>query len=303
MAASWRLRTPLLARRRGTGRVPRQKGRKVSPGPSRTALTHPRHWRPIPPLRGRKALLLHWRLGKYYLGRLCPEYHQERLLIKLCPAPRSTKAIHLKTAPQRGCGGGPGSHDSRLLQMIVSGPKERWQQQASHPSIELDARDLQDGDDGIHHGFTPPRRVDHINRSQGCVLSCTNCQEFEKVPTLCSQRQSVPVCGSTLRSRTRPIRVHKDHGGGSSLCPYSRGTSTHVSGRLAPPRVLSPGASHWLAPGPMLITRTDSQYSEVKLLPLEGFCLSRNKVPDSPLHLLSLEGLMEEAAGCHQEVP
>ena len=102
-----------------------------------------------------------------------------------------------------------------------------------------------------------------------------------------------------------PFVFTKIMGGGSSLCPYSRGTSTHVSGRLAPPRVLSPGvgASHWLTPGPMLITRTDSQYSEVKLLPLEGFCLSRNKVPDSPLHLLSLEGLMEEAAGCHQEVP
>ena len=126
------------------------------------------------------------------------------------------------------------SRHSRVLIECIPGTQGIWR---VAPSYRLKTTKLPRQRSSLSHAhhklsaeYRRKRRLRIQNRSAGCVLSCTDTSEQQKVPMFCLQKQGMSVSSTSLRSEHCPSGIYSP-GTHSGSLPPSSGDS--VSRRLA----------------------------------------------------------------------
>ena len=96
--------------------------------------------------------------------------------------------------------------------------------------------------------YRQKRRLHIQNRSEGCVLSCTNTSRQQEVPMFCLRKQSISVSSTSLRSEHCCSGIYSPGTYNGSLPPLTRDIGNPVSRRLAntssrPSSVITPPVS------------------------------------------------------------
>ena len=103
---------------------------------------------------------------------------------------------------------------TRVLLERIPGKKGYRRVASSHRSIESERPHSCTSFPYVHDKlcakFRSKKRLRVQNRSAGCVLSCTNSSQQQKVPQVRLRKQGVPVSGATIRSKYSQIRFLLD---------------------------------------------------------------------------------------------
>ena len=86
---------------------------------------------------------------------------------------------------------------------------------------------VQNGDTGNHQDIPPTRRVGHLDRLQGCLLSHTNTGTFQEISQISCPGPDITIQGTSLWSVHSASGVHCDSKGGE--------TDGHTQGYKNPP--------------------------------------------------------------------
>ena len=87
--------------------------------------------------------------------------------------------------------------------------------------------EIQNGDTGNHQNVPPTRRVGHLDRLQGCLLSHSNTGTIQEISKISCPRPDIPIQGTSLWSVHSALGVHCNSKGGE--------TDGHTQGYKNPP--------------------------------------------------------------------
>ena len=87
--------------------------------------------------------------------------------------------------------------------------------------------EIQNGDTGNHQNIPPTRRVGHLDRLQGCLLSHSNTGTIQEISKISCPRPDIPIQGTSLWSVHSALGVHCNSKGGE--------TDGHTQGYKNPP--------------------------------------------------------------------
>lgn len=76
------------------------------------------------------------------------------------------------------------------------------------------------------------RRFDNVNRSEGCILSCSNLSISQTVPSFLFSENALTIQGNAIWASNSSQSLHKADGCNRAVSLASTGSHIHVHGRL-----------------------------------------------------------------------
>ena len=196
----------------------------------------------------------------------------------------------------------------RLLQPDFSGAQAGWRDSAGDRLVNAERvstdRNVQDGDHELYYAGIASRGMDHVHRSEGCVLPYSDRQAVKEVPPFCTQREVLPVSGPSVRAGSGPFCVYNGHERGGGICTYARDKSAHVFGRLVSlsDGKAKVGRADSLAFGFMSLVRPVAKYPEIQSCSPARLCISGNQVPDGSVSMSAIARQVETFVGSSQNI-